>query len=97
LAVGLVLSSVIVSYTKLQSNVDEVVKDSTEIKVETKRLETCKVDKLTFTEYKDQQEKAFDEFKANQKVIQENITEIKVSNADIKAKLELILKAVNNK
>jgi len=30
-------------------------------------------------------------------VIQEDITEIKVSNADIKAKLELILKAVNSK
>jgi len=50
LAVVLVLSSVIVSYTKLQSNVDEVVKDSVKVEervaiLEDKKADTSDVDK----------------------------------------------------
>lgn len=101
--VGLVAFAVITSYVTLKSDVDSLKTDTTATELiklvaeETKHLDDVKLEKETFIEYKDRQEKEFDEFKTNQKETNDKLHSIDLKMVTIEGRLKQILTAVNNK
>ena len=90
ITVGVLIVGISISYATLKSNVDT-------LKADTTKLADNKLEKETFVEYKDRQDREFQEFKANQKETNEKLHSIDLKMVSIEEQLKQIIKAVNKK